>query len=265
LWSRADYGENKAAEQEEAHERGGTQREKDFDDHLVKIQVEAHRINDLTNRKAYTLAIKWIFAKLRSGAELSMSEEETEEEYVNRWDDEYFQNDADAYLRSLANDDGKLLATDYTIVDLQNIGKILMSVIYDGTYSRTEPLPSQFETLVDPVNAPPPPPWREDNVFHLTVEKRNRVCTYEDREARRKKSREYEPKIWVSCKRKFCLRESYNGAPGNTCCRTCEDWEHNDFLNHRYPTAVDEDWHGKSCRKRWSRDWEKQRDADYTV
>jgi len=177
LWSRADYGVNKAAEHEETHERGGTQREKDFDDRLVEIQEEAFRINDTTNRKAYTLAIKWIFSRLRSAAELSMSEEENDEEFVNRWDDEHFQNDADAYLRSLANMDGKLLATDYTVVDLQNIGKILMAVIYDGTYSRTEPLPAQFSTLVDTSQAPPPPPWRDDNVFHLTVEKRNRVCT----------------------------------------------------------------------------------------
>jgi len=278
LWSRADYGENKAADDEETHERGGTQREKDFDDHLVNdLQAKAHRINDMENRKAYTLAIKWIFSKLRSAAELSMSEEETEEEYVNRWDDEHFQNDADAYLRSLANMDGKLLPTDYTVVDLQNIGKILMSVIYDGTYSRTEPLPAQFNDLVDTSQAPPPPPWRDDNVFHLTVAKRNRICGgsqagYDDREERRRKSQHYEPTIWQSCKRKFCLRSPHNGQRGEYCCRTCEGCfeksakKHNDFLDHRYATDDDDEWHGKCCRTKWNTtDAKKQKKADYTV
>jgi len=280
LWSRADYGMNPAADTEETHEREGTQREKEFDDHLVDIQEEAFRINDVTSRKYYTLAIKWIFSKLRSAAELSMSEEENEEEFVNRWDDEHFQNDADAYLRSLANMDGKLLATDYNIEDLQNIGKILMAVIYDGAgqYNRTEPLSAQFSALLeDPQNAPPPPPWRSDNIFHLTVEKRNRICGgsqagYDDREERRRQSRHYEPTIWQSCKRKYCLRSPHNGQRGEYCCRTCEGCfeksaeKHNDFLDHRYATDNDDEWHGKSCRKKWNvSDFKKQRNADYTV
>ena len=151
------------------------------------------------------------------------------------------------------HESGKRVPHYYTIEDLQEIGSLVL-VEECVQFQRDE-----AKKRTRPGSCPPPRPLKEviqERRSSMRSNSRERIgaqiqAAADQAEADRAGS-------FVSCKRKFCFRSSYNGVEGEFCCKSCLK---NPFLEESYTIHGqrrddgNKEQHGPECKKRWITEW----------